>query len=116
MSDHHRHPSDGFVCKHCQRPNNPDPYGSAHRNHCCWCLWSLHVDDSPGDRASVCHGSMEPIGIWVKRDGEWALIHRCCSCGILKTNRIAGDDLPWALIGLAAKALARPPFPIDIPA
>jgi hypothetical protein len=58
---------------------------------------------------------MEPIGIWVKRDGEWALIHRCCNCGTLKTNRIASDDLPWALIALAAKALSQPPFPIDSP-
>jgi len=56
---------------------------------------------------------MEPIGIWVKRDGEWAVIHRCASCGAFGTNRIAGDDSPWALLALAARALSRPPFPIE---
>ena len=114
MSDHYRYrPSAGFTCKHCKQPAAAIPYGTQHRNHCPWCLWSVHVDDTPGDRGCGCHGSMEPIGIWVKRDGEWAVIHHCASCGALRTNRIAGDDSPWALLALAARALSRPPFPID---
>ena len=24
---------------------------------------------------------MEPIGVWVRKNGEWALIHRCKRCG-----------------------------------
>jgi hypothetical protein len=55
---------------------------------------------------------MEPIGIWVKRDGEWAIIHRCTACGTLGANRVAGDDDPWAMMSLAAKPLAQPPFPL----
>lgn len=114
MSDHYRQrgESHGFVCRHCKKAVNPDPYGSHHRNHCPWCLWSLHVDETPGDRAAVCQGSMEPVAVWVKRDGEWSIIHRCASCGEFKPNRIAGDDSPWALMALAAKAISQPPFPI----
>jgi hypothetical protein len=76
-------------------------------------LWSIHVDETPGDRASVCQGLLEPIAVWVKRDGEWSIVHRCMTCGGLRANRIAGDDSPWTLIALAAKALAQPPFPLE---
>jgi hypothetical protein len=116
MSDriNRRRQSDGeFQCRRCRRAISPDPYGTRHRNHCSWCLWSLHVDETPGDRASTCRGLLEPIAVWVKKDGEWAIVHRCMTCGQLKTNRIAGDDNPWSLIALAAKALSRPPFPLE---
>ena len=56
---------------------------------------------------------MEPIAITVRVDGEWALLHRCTECGVIKSNRIAGDDNGWLLLSLAARPLARPPFPID---
>ena len=105
---------DGFFCRKCGRGVSLEPYGTRHRNHCPWCLWSVHVDESPGDRASVCGGLLEPIAIWAKRDGEWAIVHRCGSCGQLKTNRIAGDDNPWKLIALAARALSQPPFPLEM--
>jgi hypothetical protein len=56
---------------------------------------------------------MEPIAIQVRRDGEWAIVHRCTRCGALRTNRIAGDDSELALVSLAVRPLARPPFPLD---
>jgi len=56
---------------------------------------------------------MEPIALWVRHDGEWAIIHRCRECGVLRTNRIAGDDDALALMSLAVRPLARPPFPLD---
>jgi hypothetical protein len=56
---------------------------------------------------------MEPIGIDVRRDGEWAIIHRCTGCGTLRTNRVAGDDAELALLGLALRPLANPLFPLD---
>ncbi|MBO6566277.1 MAG: RNHCP domain-containing protein [Pseudomonadales bacterium] len=90
-------------------------YGTHHRNHCPLCLWSKHVDEKPGDRASPCQGKMEPISVWVKSDKEWALVHRCTSCGVVKTNRIAGDDNPFALLSLASKPMAQPPFPVEKP-
>jgi hypothetical protein len=71
------------------------------------------VDEDPGDRASDCQSSMEPIAITVRGDGEWVLIHRCQGCGVLHSNRTAGDDNPLLLFRLAVKPLAQPPFPLD---
>ena len=100
-----------FACGHCGRVVVPTGSGTEHRNHCPNCLWSLHVDMRPGDRRSGCRGAMEPIGIWIREGGEWALIHRCTQCGMLKGNRIAGDDDELRLFGLAARPLTDMPFP-----
>ncbi len=106
-------PSGDFTCARCGQAVGGIVPGSAHRNHCPACLWSLHVDQTPGDRAAGCEGAMEPIAVEVRSDGEWALVHRCTACGELKTNRIAGDDNPALLMSLAARPMARPPFPLD---
>ena len=109
-----RHERDGtFRCSHCYLDVPLDAPGTAHRNHCPGCLFSRHVDDVPGDRASGCNASMEPIAITVRGDGEWVLIHRCLGCGVLHANRSAGDDNPLLLLRLAVKPLAQPPFPRD---
>ena len=72
---------EGFTCKVCGRPVTPAGAGSDHRNHCPNCLSSLHVDVEPGDRAADCGGIMDPVAVWVRRGGEWAVIHRCRRCG-----------------------------------
>jgi len=108
------HPSEGsFTCKVCGRLVEPEGAGSRHRNHCPNCLHSLHLDVEPGDRGSGCGGVMEPIAVWVRRDGEWAIIHRCRKCGALSSNRIAADDNPMKLISIAMKPAAFPPFPLE---
>ena len=90
------HPcQDSFTCKVCGRLMTPENAGSDHRNHCSNCLCSLHVDIEPGDRAAVCGGIMEPVAVWVRRGGEWAIIHRCRRCGVLSSNRSAADDNPY---------------------
>lgn len=33
-----------------------------------------------------------PIGILYKDDGEEVLVHQCIKCGVLRKNRVAGDD------------------------
>ena len=104
---------DMFICKVCSRPVAPDTAGSAHRNHCPNCLTSLHVDEEPGDRAADCGGQMEPIGVWVRKNGEWAIIHRCRRCGHLSSNRVAADDNPMLLMSIALRPLAQPPFPLE---
>ena len=73
----------------------------------------IHLDNIPGDRSADCGGIMEPISIYVRPDGEWALIHRCKKCGELKINRIAADDNEYLLLSLACKPLANPPFPLS---
>ena len=116
-----RHETQGFVCIQC-RCEVPAPgavgwgggIGTKHRNHCPLCLWSRHVDDEVGDRGAACRGKMRPIAIEVRNDGEWAIVHRCEGCGVLRTNRIAGDDAERALLGLALRPMARPAFPLDL--
>ena len=105
--------NDAFTCKVCGRPVVPEGAGSDHRNHCPNCLCSLHVDIEPGDRAADCGGIMEPVAVWVRKSGEWAIIHRCRRCGALSSNRIAADDKPMKLMSIAMKPAAFPPFPLE---
>jgi len=100
--------TESFTCRHCGWPVVSGGAGSDHRNHCPNCLHSLHVDETPGDRAAECHGVMEPIGVWVRKGGEWAIIHRCTVCGKLSSNRIAADDNPMRLMALAMRPFAHP--------
>lgn len=102
-----------FTSKVCGRLVVPEGAGSNHRNHCPNCLCSLHLDIEPGDRAADCGGHMEPIAVWVRKNGEWAIIHRCKICGALSSNRIAADDNPMKLMSIAMKPLSQPPFPIE---
>ncbi len=71
------------------------------------------MDLRSGDRRCGCRGEMEPITVWVRKDGEWAIVHRCGRCGAVRINRIAGDDNAVALMSLALRPLAQPPFPLD---
>jgi ribosome biogenesis GTPase len=103
-----------FTCKVCGMLVVPGGAGTEHRNHCPNCLSSVHVDNDPGDRAADCGAVMEPIGVWVRKNGEWAIIHRCRLCGTLSSNRIAADDNPTLLMSIAVKPLASPPFPLGL--
>ena len=108
------HPcEESFTCQVCGRLVTPEDAGTEHRNHCPYCLSSKHLDIEPGDRAADCGGTMEPIAVWVRRGGEWALIHRCRICGTLSSNRVAADDNPVKLLSLAMKPVSSPPFPIE---
>lgn len=104
---------ESFTCKSCGREVVPTCAGTNHRNHCPNCLCSQHLDIEPGDRAADCGGLMEPVAVWVRKNGEWAIIHRCRICGALSSNRIAADDNPMKLMSLAMKPIALPPFPVE---
>lgn len=105
-----------FVCKKCGKMVPTHAPGTRNRNHCPWCLWSLHVAVSrtQDDRSSSCGALMEPIAISAQKDGEWSVVLRCESCGVIKTNRIAGDDDMLVLLCLALRPLSSLPFPIDL--
>ncbi len=98
-----------FRCCNCKAVmGSNEIMGTAHRNHCSLCLWSLHVDTKPGNRASTCHGMMEPVALTFKwqspdkygqrRIGDLMIVHMCFSCGEININRIAGDDCSKTLI------------------
>lgn len=108
------HPCDEvFTCRVCGRIVVPQGAGSDHRNHCPNCLASMHRDIEPGDRLSDCGGIMDAVAVWVRKSGEWAIIHRCRRCGALSSNRAAADDNPMKLMSIALKPLCEPPFPIE---
>ena len=111
-STHHPR-EESFTCQVCGRLVTSEGAGTEHRNHCPYCLSSKHLDIEPGDRAAECGGTMEPIAVWVRKGGEWALVHRCRVCGALSSNRIAADDNPVKLLSLAMKPVSSPPFPIE---
>ena len=56
---------------------------------------------------------MDPVGVWVRKNGEWAVIHRCRLCGPLSSNRVAADDNPLKLMSIAMRPLSQPPFPLE---
>ena len=56
---------------------------------------------------------MEAIGVWVRKNGEWAIVHRCSKCGHLSSNRIAADDSQLKLMSIALKPLTKLAFPIE---
>ena len=77
----------GFVCAHCGR--QVEPLGFTSRNHCPFCLWSVHIDINPGDRANPCGGLMEPIGAETDPRRGYIIVHRCTKCGAVRRNRAA---------------------------
>lgn len=56
---------------------------------------------------------MDPVAVWVRKGGEWVIIHRCRRCGHLSSNRVAADDNPMKLMSIALRPLCEPPFPLE---
>jgi len=78
---------ENFTCEVC----GSRVKGNGYTDHCPNCLWSKHVDISPGDRRSSCQGLMEPLAV-TKRNGEWQIFYRCQKCGYERFNKIAPED------------------------
>lgn len=81
----------GFTCLHCGEVVPPLQNGS-YRNHCPSCLYSLHVDIFPGDRANPCGGLLEPVGAEQSAKKGWVILYRCTRCGASGRNKAALDD------------------------
>ena len=81
-----------FKCSNCGNIVPPVTNGS-YRNHCPFCLYSLHLDINPGDRLSNCHGLMKPIGLTYSGNKGWQIQHLCLSCGVKKVCKVATDTV-----------------------
>jgi len=81
----------GFACMNCGRDVAPIQKGSI-RNHCPFCLCSLHVDEAIGDRQSDCRGVMTPVDVVSHSQKGWQLVHQCLLCGFKRKNMVADDD------------------------
>ena len=103
-------PQESFICESCGKGVAPLELGGQHRNHCPYCLHSLHVDITPGDRRASCRGTMKPISVYVQENKEWSIIHRCSQCKMIRVNRLASDDNELLLFTIATKPLLSLPF------
>lgn len=79
----------GFICRSCGREVLPLGYTS--RNHCPFCLCSLHVDILPGDRANPCGGILRPFRAEPDAKRGYILYHRCDVCGAVVRNKTAHE-------------------------
>ena len=77
-----------FRCANCGKPVIALSNGS-YRNHCPFCLYSIHIDEDIGDRQSNCQGLMAPAGIEFNSKKGYQIIHVCRNCGVTRLNRIA---------------------------
>ena len=84
-----------FTCAHC----GAVVFGNGYTNHCPKCLWSRHVDNNPGDRASKCGGMMEPISAEPIGDG-FIITHKCTACGHMRRQHASEQDDIDAIIKL----------------
>ena len=75
-----------FTCAVC----GTKVQGNGYTDHCYRCLASTHEDRNPGDRASDCHGVMEPIGMEIQHGKEYILYR--CECGYTHRNKVAPND------------------------
>lgn len=80
---------ESFICKNCGLQVEKLNYTA--RDHCPFCLCSIHVDVMPGDRKNTCQGMLRPIGIEKFKD-TYKIIYKCDKCKNLHKNIMAKDD------------------------
>ena len=89
-----------FICAVCGA--EVEPLGYTARDHCPYCLCSLHLDINPGDRQCGCGGVLRPVGVEKAKKG-YKLLYICEKCGARKKNIAAKDDDMDRLIELSAR-------------
>lgn len=79
----------GFTCAACGAAVLP--LGSSSRDHCPYCLCSIHIDNMPGDRKNPCHGILDPVHAEPSAKKGYIITYKCRKCGEVKRNRAAYD-------------------------
>ncbi|MBR5295196.1 MAG: RNHCP domain-containing protein [Clostridia bacterium] len=77
----------GFICTKCGKEVLPNEVTS--RDHCPFCLTSLHVDILPGDRENPCRGELVPIRTEPHAKKGFVIHYKCKKCGEKVTNKAA---------------------------
>ena len=97
-----------FECINCGKKVEKLKYTS--RDHCNYCLHSIHVDITPGDRANDCKGLLVPINVIETSKKGKVILYRCKKCGKEVRNIVAIDDnedLIYKIIENYAKGVVR---------
>lgn len=98
--------NEGFTCRSCGHA--VPPASGTCRDHCPKCLFSLHVDVNPGDRAADCGGILRPVS-YAQHKKKGIMIHyQCDTCGAKRVNKFLDHDAAEAdafdaLLGLSGK-------------
>lgn len=92
-----------FTCLNC----GAGVTGTGYTNHCPQCLWSRHVDVSPGDRQAACGGAMPPVGALSEGD-RLVIVQRCTGCGHTRRNRAGPADDVDAVLALFGRPVPEP--------
>lgn len=79
-----------FTCTNCGKEVDKLNYTS--RDHCPYCLHSIHIDIVPGDRKNECRGLLKPIAIENSAKKGYVIVYKCEKCGEIKKNKSAIDD------------------------
>ena len=79
-----------FICRNCGR--KVEKLGYTSRDHCNFCLYSLHVDITPGDRLNKCKGILKPLNVIETAKKGKVIIYKCQKCGLEVRNIVANDD------------------------
>ena len=66
------------MCAFCGK--NVPPNGVTSRDHCPFCLSSLHVDLNPGDRKNPCRGRLVPLQTLPDAKKGFIIRYRCEKC------------------------------------
>ncbi|MHA1695534.1 MAG: RNHCP domain-containing protein, partial [Candidatus Helarchaeota archaeon] len=69
--------------------------GTGYTDHCPNCLYSVHTDVNPGDRASKCHGIMVPIRTEYLND-QFIIYYKCLRCNYehkVKAHKLDNKEL-----------------------
>lgn len=83
--------NEAFQCIFCHK-DVPSAHGAS-RNHCPFCLTSLHVDEkNPGDRSSTCGGIMHIDSVRPSKHGSYQIHFVCEVCKKEHWNMMATDD------------------------
>ena len=89
---------EGFICNNCGK--KVEKLGYTSRDHCPYCLCSIHIDKNPGDRANDCKGILRPEHVEVDSKKGYVIVYKCEKCGEIKKNKAADDDNIDLLISL----------------
>lgn len=81
---------ESFTCIVCGKNVTKLKYTA--RDHCPYCLSSIHVDINPGDRKSTCHGIMYPISFDKVNSDDIKIVYKCSKCQKIKRNIMSKDD------------------------
>ena len=68
---------ESFTCINCGK--EVTTLGYTTRDHCPYCLYSIHIDIMPGDRSNACRGILKPVGIEKFKD-TYKIVYRCEKC------------------------------------